>query len=158
MKVVKNGAIACGLALLCAAGFAATARAETFQLDDTASLPSETTALLRWRDFSRADHSQATLEGAVAVAVRLNLTPVLNRTGRLYLVLPEQGTTPVRVRWATQGRLLPGEIAPGQRVVVYQGPVTTAYLDETLALEIEADGNYLPGMQRLDFHFEFDAD
>jgi hypothetical protein len=136
----------------------ASAAAETFRVDDTAALPSETTALLRWRDFAPSGGAQETLEGTIAVAVRLNLTAVLNRTGRLYLVLPKQGTTPVRVSWATQGRLLPGEISPGLRTLVYQGPVTSPYLEETLALRIEADGNFLPGMQRLDFYFEFDAD
>jgi hypothetical protein len=144
-----------GLAVLAAP---ASAAAETFRVDDTAALPSETTALLRWRDFAPSGAAQETLEGSIAVAVRLNLTAVLNRTGRLYLVLPKQGTTPVRVSWATQGRLLPGEISPGLRTLVYQGPVTSPYLEETLALRIEADGNFLPGMQRLDFYFEFDAD
>lgn len=144
--------------LLLAAAFPAASTAETFRLDDSASLPDESTALLNWRQFASTDRSQAMLEGSVAVSVRLDLTPVLDRTGRLYLVLPEQGTTPVRAKWTTQGRLLPGEISPGQRVVVFQGPVTTPFLEETLALVIEADGNYLPGMQRLDFHFEFDAD
>ncbi len=134
------------------------ASAETFRVEDTASLPSETTALLHWREFAPSGGTQETLEGSIAVAVRLNLAAVLNRTGRLYLVLPKQGTTPVRVSWATQGRLLPGEISPGLRVLVYQGPVTSPYLEETLALRIEADGNFLPGMQRLDFYFEFDAD
>jgi hypothetical protein len=144
-----------GLVVLAAPPLAA---AETFRVDDTATLPSETTTLLRWRELAPSRGAQATLEGSTAVAVRLNLAAVLNRTGRLYLVLPKQGTTPVRVSWTTQGRLLPGEITPGLRTVVYQGQVTSPYLDETLALQIEADGNLLPGMQRLDFHFEFDAD
>ena len=135
-----------------------TAGAETIRIDDSASLPSESTALLRWRQVAPASGSEDTLEGEVAIAVRLNLLPVLNRTGRLYLVLPVQGTTPVRASWVTQGRLLPGEITPGRRVAVFQGLVTTPYLEDTLALRIEADGNHLPDMQRLAFHFEFDAD
>lgn len=131
---------------------------ETIRIDDSASLPGESTALLRWRQFAPMQDTQSVLEGAVAVALRLSMTPVLNRSGRLYLVLPEQGTTPVRVRWTTQGRLLPGEISPGQRVIVYQGTVAAALLEDTLLLDIEADGNHLPGMQRLNFHFEFEAD
>jgi len=150
--------LASALVRLAVLAVPACAAAETFRVDDTAALPSETTALLRWRDFAPSGGAQETLEGSIAVAVRLNLTAVLNRTGRLYLVLPKQGTTPVRVSWTTQGRLLPGEIAPGLRTLVYQGPVTSPYLEETLALRIEAEGNHLPGMQRLDFYFEFDAD
>jgi len=144
--------------LACALLGAAAAGAETVRIDDTGSLPSEATTLLRWRQLAPARGQQDTLEGAVAVAVRLNMAPVLNRNGRLYLVLPKQGTTPVRVSWVTQGRLLPGEITPGRRVPVFQGPVTMPFLEDTLLLRIEADGNFLPGMQSLDFHFEFDTD
>lgn len=151
-------ATACAAGLLILSVLAAPVTAETFQIDDTASLPSESTTLLRWQQFAPTNRRQDTLEGAVAVAVRLNLVPVLNRTGRLYLVLPEQGATRVRINWVTQGRLLPGEITPGRRVLVFQGPVTTPFLEDTLALTIEADGNHLSGMQRLAFHFEFDAD
>ena len=94
----------------------------------------------------------------MAVVVRLNLAPWTHRTGRVFLALPEQGTAPVRVSWTTQGRLLPGSIAPGNRVLVYAGPIATAVLEETLTLQIEADGSRLPNMQRLKFHFEIDVD
>lgn len=146
-------------ALACAAtGGAPEATAETYRIDDSATLPGESTALLRWRQFLPTGGTRDVLEGTVAVNVVLRLAPVLNRTGRLYLVLPEQGTAPVRVQWTTQGRLLPGEISPGQRVPVFQGSVTVPYLEDTLLLHIEADGNHLPGMQRLAFHFEFDTE
>jgi hypothetical protein len=146
-------------ALLCGATCGSpAATAETYRVDDSATLPGESTALLRWRQFFPTDGMQDVLEGTIAVSVRLQLAPLLNRTGRLYLVLPEQGTTPVRVRWTTQGRLLPGEISPGQRVPVFQGPVNVPFLEDTLLLHIEADGNHLPDMQRLDFHFEFDTE
>lgn len=133
--------------------------AATFVVDDGASAPQESTALLRWRRLapSRANDSN-TLEGAMAVVVRLNLAPWMNRNGRVFLALPEQGTAPVRVSWTTQGRLLPGSITPGNRVLVYAGPITTAVLEETLTLQIEADGSRLPNMQRLKFHFEIDVD
>lgn len=148
------------LALLLASLVAAAgpSAAETVRIDDSASLPSKSTALLRWRQVAPTQGEEDTLEGELAIAVRLDLQPVMNRSGRLYLVLPVQGTTPVRVSWVTQGRLLPGEITPGRRIVVYRGTVATPYLEDTLALRIEADGNHLPDMQRLAFHFEFDAD
>lgn len=158
MSVLRTLLPAVGALLLSVVTVPPEVRAETFRIDDSASLPSESTALLRWRQFAPTNDAQDVLEGTVAVAVRLYLAPVLNRTGRLYLVLPEQGTTPVRVSWTTQGRLLPGEISPGQRVPVFQGPVAVPFLEETLLLKIEADGDHLPGMQRLAFHFEFDAD
>ena len=154
-------ALASALALMICIAIAdvSLAAAATFVVDDGASAPQESTALLRWRRFapSRATDSN-TLEGAIAVVVRLNLAPWMHRNGRVFLALPEQGTAPVRVSWTTQGRLLAGSITPGNRVLVYAGPITTALLEETLTLQIEADGSRLPNMQRLKFHFEIDVD
>ncbi len=134
------------------------AGAATYRVDDSATLPVESTALLRWRQAAPSRARDDTLEGATAVAVRLNLAPWLEQTARLYLVLPAQGTAAVRVSWLTQGRLLPGEISPGERVLVYQGPIASPVLEETLTLRIEADGSRLPGTERLRFHFEIDTD
>jgi hypothetical protein len=147
------------LALLLAGTTAAMpAAAATYRVDDSATLPVESTALLRWRQAAPSRDRDDTLEGATAVAVRLNLAPWLQQGARLYLVLPAQGTAAVRVSWLTQGRLLPGEISPGERVLVYQGPIESPFLEETLTLRIEADGSRLPGTERLRFHFEIDTD
>jgi hypothetical protein len=62
------------------------------------------------------------------------------------------------VTWTTQGRLLPGRLISGERVLVYAGPVTTPFIDETLALKIETDGTRLSSSHRLNFHFEIDID
>jgi len=157
MSVALKGALA--LVIFTTIAGAVPASAATFVVDDGASAPQESTALLRWRRFapSRANDSN-TLEGAIAVLVRLNVAPWIHRNGRVFLALPEQGTAPVRVSWTTQGRLLPGSITPGNRVLVYAGPITTAVLEETLTLQIEADGSRLPNVQRLKVHFEIDVD
>jgi hypothetical protein len=149
--------IAVVLGLTCTAA-AAPAVAATYRIDDSSSVPRESTTLLRWRQAAPARDADDTLEGTVGVAVRLNFEPWLNRSGRVFLVFPEQGTPSVRVSWRTQGRLLPGEISPGQRVLVYEGPITVPFLDETLALKIQADGRQLPEMRSLAFHFEIDTD
>jgi hypothetical protein len=157
VSITRAATFAVALALGCAAT-ALPAAAATYRVDDSSSFPRESTALLRWRQTAPARDADDTLEGTVGVAVRLNLTPWLNQTGRVFLVFPEQGTPQVRVSWRTQGRLLPGEIAPGQRVLVYEGPITLPYLDETLALTIQASGGQLPEMRSLAFHFEIDTD
>ena len=152
-------AIAAALALVvCLATTTMPAAAVTYRVDDGASLPAESTALLRWKQLAPTRSRNDLLEGAVAVAVRLNLAPWVGTNARLYMVLPEQGTALTRASWRTQGRLLPGEISPGQRVLVYQGPITSRTLEETLTIRIEADGNRLPGTQRLSFHFEIDTE
>ena len=157
MRFARSGVIALALGLTCAA-VAPTAVAATYRIDDSSSVPRESTTLLRWRQAAPARDADDTLEGTVGVAVRLNFEPWLNRSGRVFLVFPEQGTPSVRVSWRTQGRLLPGEISPGQRVLVYEGPITVPFLDETLALKIQANGSQLPEMRSLAFHFEIDTD
>jgi len=157
MRALTRSALAFAMALAAAAGVA-PAGAATYRVDDGASVPQESTALLRWRQMVPSRSTDNVLEGGVAVAVRLNLAPWMNRSGRLFLVLPAQGVVPVKVAWLTQGRLLPGELAPGNRVLVYAGPVTAPVLEELLTLKIEADGSRLSGMQRLKFHFEIDVD
>jgi len=132
--------------------------AATYLVDDSASAPQESTARLRWRQAAPTRSNDNSLEGAIVVVVRLNLAPWMNRTGRVFLALPEQGTAPVRVAWTTQGRLLAGALSPGNRALVFAGPITTPVVEETLTLQIEADGSRLPGTQRLKFHFEIDVD
>ena len=155
MRAPSAAALVLALAATATASHAAAA---TYRVDDSASLPAESTALLRWRQPAPSRATDAVLEGGTTVTVRLNLAPWLDRQARLYLVLPQQGSALVKARWRTQGRLLPGEITPGQRVIVYQGPITTPFLEETLAISFEADGNRLPGQQRLEFHFEIDTE
>jgi len=147
-----------GLAALIATLAVNVASAATYRVDDGATMPFETTARLRWRDLVPSKANDNTIEGAVLVAVRLNLSQWLNRNARLFLVLPERGTAPVRVTWVTQGRLLPGSISPGNRVLVHSGVITSPVIDETLTLKIEADGTQLSATQRLNFHFEIDLD
>lgn len=121
-------------------------------------MPQESAATLRWRQVAPSRGGDNTVEGSTRVQVRLNLAPWQRRTGRLYLVLPEQPPGRVTVRWTTQGRLLPGQLTTGQRALVFAGPITTPVLDETLALTIETDGGRLTATHRLNFHFEIDVD
>jgi hypothetical protein len=132
--------------------------AATFRVDDTASIPQESTARLKWRELVPGRRPDSTLAGAIAVAVRLNLAPWINRSGKLFLVLPEQPIGTVRASWTTQGRLLAGQLVSGQRALVYAGPITTPLLEETLSLSLEADGDRLGGAHRLNFHFEIDVE
>lgn len=144
-------------ALLALAG-SHDSNAATFRVDDTATVPQESTARLKWRQLSPGRRPDNTLEGSLGVAVRLNLAPWINRTARLFLVLPEQPIGSVRVSWTTQGRLLAGQIVSGQRGLVYAGPITTPILEETFALAIEADGDRMASAHRLKFHFEIDVE
>ena len=137
---------------------AAPAVAATYRVDDSATIPLESSAVLRWRQIAPSRGGDNTVDGSTTVQVRLNLSPWLKRSGRVFLVLPEQPPGRVVVRWTTQGRLLPGQLASGQRALVFTGPIASPVLDETLVLRIETDGTRLSSSYRLAFHFEIDVD
>lgn len=146
---------ACALPLLL---IATPAGAATYRVDDSATIPLESSAVLRWRQIAPSRANDNTVEGSTTVQVRLNLAPWLKRNGRVFLVLPEQPAGRITVRWTTQGRLLPGQLSSGQRALVYAGSVTSPTIDETMVLRIEADGTRLSSSHRLAFHFEIDVD
>jgi len=91
------------------ASFAGTVEATTFRVDDSATIPHESSATLRWRQIAPSRGGDNTIEGSTTVQVRLNLAPWLNRSGRVFLVLPEQPIGPVRVSWTTA---LPPALSP----------------------------------------------
>lgn len=154
-----RAAIALAAALLAAqVPVIAPAAAATYRIDDSASLPRESTALLGWRSAVPSRHGDDTLQGTIGVALRLDVGAWRSRGGRIYLVLPEQMTPGVRLNWRTQGRLLPGQATPGQRVLVFEGPIAAPYLEDRLELDIEAGGEEFLGTQPLNFHFEIDVD
>ena len=132
--------------------------AATYRIDDSASIPRETTALLGWRSAVPSRDGDDTLQGTIGVALRLDVSAWRSKSGRIYLVLPEQTTSGVRLAWRTQGRLLPGQATPGQRVLVFEGSIAAPWLEERLELDIEASGREFLGTQPLNFHFEIDVD
>ncbi|MGZ5038347.1 MAG: hypothetical protein ACXWHB_09335 [Usitatibacter sp.] len=137
---------------------ATCASAATFRVDDTSSLPSETTTPMKWRSLAPNRSIGNAIEGTNVVTVRLNLAPWLNRTGKIYMVLPEQPIGQVTADWTTQGKLLPGQLMSGNRTLVYAGPIRTSQLEDTIILRLTADGQRLVAPQRLTFYFEIDLD
>ena len=145
-------------ALALAAMLAASAQAATFRVDDSLSLPSETTTTMKWRSLAPNRVVGNAVEGTNIVTVRLNFAPWLNRTGKVYMALPEQPIGPVTADWTTQGKLLPGTLQSGNRTLVFAGPIRTSLLEDTIVLRLTADGQRLRAPQRLQFYFEIDLD
>lgn len=155
----SRAAIALAAALVAAqAPGIAPAAAATYRVDDSASIPRETTALVGWRSAVPSRGGDDALQGTIGVALRLDVGAWHSRPGRIYLVLPEQTTPGVRLAWRTQGRLLPGRATPGQRVLVFEGAIATPYLEDRLELDIEVSGRELRATQPLNFHFEIEVD
>jgi hypothetical protein len=137
---------------------AACAHAATFRVDDSLSLPNEATTTMKWRSLAPNRVLGNALEGSNIVTVRLNLAPWMNRTGKIFMVLPEQPIGTVTAEWTTQGKLLPGTLQSGNRTLVFSGPIRTALLEDTILLRLTADGRRLVTQQRLQFYFEIDLD
>lgn len=147
------------LALALVSALACTAQAtSTFRVDDSATLPSETTTTMQWRSLAPTRNASHDVESTSVITVRLNTAPWLNRVGKIYLALPPQPVGNVLAEWTTQGRLLPGQLRSGNRTLVFAGPIRTSILEDTILLRIATDGRRLGSPQRLDFHFEIDLD
>jgi hypothetical protein len=123
---------ACLLAMLMA--FAAEAvHAETHRLDDS-------------------------LTHTVQVNVRLDTRAFVQRSGRVYLALERDQSSPVEAVWSSQGRLQAGRVVSGERTLVFAGVIPGATLDDQLNMRLRAQTDWQSTQRRLNFHFQFDAD
>lgn len=144
--------------LLAAVFLAQPGAATTFAVDDSTSYTHDANTAMKWKSVAPSRRAGNQVEGATLVTVRLNLAPWANKTGKIYMALPEQPIGQVKATWTTQGRLLPGQLISGNRTLVYAGAIRSALLEDTIALTLEADGQRLVASQRLLFHFEIDVD
>ena len=137
---------------------AAWAQAATFRVDDSLTLPNETSTPMKWRSLAPNRAVGHAVEGSSVLTIRLNVAPWLKRNGRIYMGLPEQPIGQVSAQWSTQGKLLAGQLASGSRTLVYAGPIRTNLIEDTIVLRLQADGRRLAAPQRLQFYFEIDVD
>ena len=145
-------------ALLAALLVATWGEAATFRVDDSLTLPNETSTPMKWRSLAPNRAVGHAVEGSSVLTIRLNVAPWLNKTGRIYMGLPEQPIGQVSAEWSTQGKLLAGQLASGSRTLVYAGPIRTSLIEDTIVLRLQADGRRLAAPQRLQFYFEIDVD
>jgi hypothetical protein len=137
---------------------AAPAGAATFRVDDSLTLPHESSMAMRWRSLAPSREAGHMVENASTVTIRLNVAPWLNKDAKIYMALPEQPIGQVSAQWTTQGKLLPGQLDSGNRTLVYSGPIRTNMIEDTITLKLSADGRRLVAPQRLEFRFEIDVD
>jgi hypothetical protein len=139
---------------LCAAQ---SAQALTTRVDDTGSTLSEGVVPMQWRQLVPGRAADNTVQGAVRVALKLNMGRWLNQPVRLYMGLAPVTGEPVTAEWRTQGRLLPGTLRSGGRTLIYDGVAASRNLEETLELTLRTDGRALVSTQSLQFYFEVDT-
>lgn len=150
---------AAAFVLLALLACAATARAQTQRVDDSASQVLSSTLRLRPTDAPARGVLSTRVAGEVEVLVRLDVAPWHGRSGRVYMTIPaDAADAAYAVRWTTRGRLLAGALRPGERALVHAGPLPDGLLEDTLRLHIEADGTRLRRAEQLAFSFEIDLD
>jgi len=143
--------------LLIALTAALPALGGTTRIDDSATLPYAAPLTVQWEQTSPRPPLNNMMSGTLTLRVRLNVAPWLKRTGRIYLTLPAQQPGPLYVSWVTQGHLLPGQLTSGSRTLVYSGPITTPFIEDTLQLTLRVDGTRLQQqLYHVNFNFEMD--
>jgi hypothetical protein len=137
---------------------AVPAHARTTVIDDSATLPYNAALALHWQQLEPRGHAKNLMVGTLELRVRLNVTPWLKRTGRIYLVLPAQQPGAMTASWTTRGRLLPGQLTAGSRTLVYAGPITTPFIEDVVQLTLTVDGRRMDQAYSVNFRFEMDED
>jgi hypothetical protein len=148
---------ACLLAAVAAMATTAT-RAETHRLDDALTHTVPPHVQMQWRPLQAAADGSGAVESWVRVNVRLDTRAFVQRSGRVYLALERDQSSPVEAVWTSQGRLQPGRVVSGERTLVFAGVIPGATLDDQLNMRLRAQTDWQSDQRRLNFHFEFDAD
>ncbi len=133
------------------------AQANSITIDDLGTQALEPAVSMRWMTATPArSAADNVMIGTTTVRVRLNLMPWLRHSGRIYLSLPAQQPGSIRLSWTTQGRFQPGQVQSGNRVLIYSGPITTPFMEDTLTLRFVVDGTLMRRPVPVTYHFEMD--
>jgi hypothetical protein len=137
-------------------GFASVAEARTTPIDDSGSLPQDAPLVLRWQQLSPRPPVDNRMIGTLTLHLKLNVAPWLARSGRIYLVLPEQQPGGLNVSWTTHGYLLPGHVVSGSRALAYSGRIRSPFIEDVIELTVQVDGTRMRQLYHLNFRFEMD--
>ena len=137
--------------------WASTAQAKTTTIDDSGTQALEPSVSMRWKTAAPSRSSAGNLMvGTTTIRVRINVTPWLHHSGRIYLNLPAQQPGPITASWITQGRLSSGQVQSGNRALVYAGPIATPFMEDVLKFQFSVDGTLIGRPFPVTFHFEMD--
>jgi hypothetical protein len=132
--------------------------AATYRLDDSASHAVPPNVQMQWRSALPGLNNDNDVEAQIRVNIRVDTRLWVGRTGRIYMVLPQDAGPRIVAQWQTQGRLLPGRLVSGERALVFAGPITQPMLDDQMLVHLRTDGRWQSQSRRLNFHFELDTD
>jgi len=138
------------LALLLA--FAGSAGAAT-RLDDSLSPRQRVEIVPRWVSERvegpvSDDQLNALVAEVLQFEVRLNTAPYVGQQAEIYLRLPVaivglQSPAGLRLEWRTRGFFAPGSVRPGDRLLLFRGPITQSVMGDTFDFVLHFDGRYI---------------
>jgi hypothetical protein len=115
------------LALALTIIWCSAAGAKSITIDDSGTTAIGPAVSMRWKTATPSRSGGANLMvGSMTVRVRINVTPWLRHSGRIYLSLPAQQPGPIGLSWITQGRFLAARSSPA--VVCWCTPAPLALL------------------------------
>ncbi len=156
---VRSAVPAFFLACLLSIIWASPARSKTITIDDSGTQALEPSVSMRWKTASPSRTApDNTMVGTTTIRVRINVTPWLRRSGKIYLNLPAQQPGPITASWITQGRFMPGQVHSGNRMLVYAGPISTPFMEDVLKFQFSVDGALIRRAIPVTFRFEMDED
>jgi hypothetical protein len=155
-------AIALVLATMLAAATAASAGT---RLDDRASPRSQVNIESRFLHSGEGlspDEFNALVANISSLEFRLDTSRYVGKRGRIYLVVPDlvpgvRSPSAMRIEWKTRGVFMPGSALPGQRTLVYDGPIVKAMTQESLDFVFYLDARHLERGVRFEPAFEIDV-
>ena len=137
--------------------WAFAAQAKTTTIDDSGTQSLEPSISMRWKTAAPSHSASDNLMiGTTTIRVRINVTPWLHRSGRIYLNLPAQQPGPITASWIAQGRLSSGQVRSGNRALIYAGPIATPFIEDVLKFQFGVDGSLMRRSFPVTFHFEMD--
>jgi hypothetical protein len=140
-----------------AALLSAPACAKTIVLDDSGTAALEPAVALHWQSVAPSRSGNGNLMvGSATFRVRVNVAPYLKRSARIYLLLPMQQPGPLSVSWTTQGKLLPGQVQSGSRVMVWSGVITHPFLEDEVTFQFNVNGVLVKRAFPVNFQFVMD--
>jgi hypothetical protein len=134
---------------------AQTAGWRTFPIDD--SLTQAPAVQLRWRDALPSTDSASLLAAVAEVRIVLNVGQWLGKSARIYMLMPPQPLSSMAAQWVTSGTLLPGRLSGGQRQLVFQGPISSSQLRDTMRITLSADARDAMNPSHLNLGFEIEV-
>ena len=137
--------------------WAFAAQAKTTTIDDSGTQSLEPSVSMRWKTAAPSRSAADNLMiGTTTIRVRINVTPWLHRSGRIYLNLPAQQPGPITASWIAQGRLSSGQVRSGNRALIYAGPIATPFIEDVLKFQFGVDGSLMRRPFPVTFRFEMD--